>query len=54
MTNPISGGMNFSTIAEIEAYAEHHELTVDYVIEEFVIEGYLVQIWPNGDDAVPV
>lgn len=39
---------------EIEAYAAYHELTVDYVIAEFVIEGYLVQVWPNGDDAVPV
>ncbi len=54
MTNPISGDMNFSTIVEIERYAEIHELTVDYVIEEFVIEGYLHQVWPDGDDAVPV
>ena len=29
---------------KISLYAEHHELTVDYVIEEFVINNELIEV----------
>ena len=31
-------------LAQIAVYAEHNELTVDYVIQEFVIDNKLVTV----------
>ena len=31
----------------INNYAEHNELTVDYVIEEFVIDGQFIPVFDN-------
>ena len=39
---------NTEQLALINSFAEHNELTVDYVIEEFVIDG---EFLPCGEDA---
>ena len=39
---------NTEQLALINNFAEHNELTVDYVIEEFVIDGVFVV---SGEDA---
>ena len=31
----------------INNYAEHNELTVDYVIEEFVVDGQFIPVFDN-------
>ena len=35
------------TLLLIQNYAEHNELTVDYVIEEFVIDGTFTPVFDN-------
>ena len=35
---------DYTEMVQISRYAEHNELTVDYVIEEFVIDNKLVTI----------
>ena len=36
-------------LALINNYAEHNELTVDYVIEEFVVDGVFTPVFTEDD-----
>ena len=48
MNNNLSAILNDKdTLFLINNYAEHNELTVDYVIEEFVVDGQFIPVFTN-------
>ena len=39
---------DYTEMTKISVYAEENELTVDYVIEEFVIDNQLIEVKSNA------